>query len=292
MSGKTILFSIFKRFRASILITFSLLSLENVLMVLTPFVLGLAIDGLLDGDLMPTLLLGGLLLVEIVIGTGRRFYDTRCYGRIYAELASENAVNGWQAGRSISSLGARSEQLQEMVGFVEMELAQSYNAVIRIGGALVMLAIVDWRLLIGCLLAALLIFVIYMFSSEQIYRFNRGLNDQHDKQLSLLESRNETLARSHFRRITRWSIRLSDLEARNFALVDLVASILLLFSLWGAATGGNATPGSIFAILAYVLEFVEGSYLLPMAFQQFVRLNEIASRLTLSPAPSTEKVQP
>jgi hypothetical protein len=77
MSGKTILFSIFKRFRASILITFSLLSLENVLMVLTPFVLGLAIDGLLDGDLMPTLLLGGLLLAEIVIGTGRRFYDTR-----------------------------------------------------------------------------------------------------------------------------------------------------------------------------------------------------------------------
>lgn len=282
MSGRAVLWSIVRRFRASIAITFSLLSFENVIMVVTPFLLGLAIDGMLARDFVPVFWLGGLLVAGIVIGTGRRFYDTRCYGRIYGALASENAAYGWQEGRSISSLAARSEQIQEMVSFVENELVESYNAIIKICGALIMLAVVDWRLLVACLLSTLLIALVYVFSGKRIYRLNRGLNDQHDQQVLALESKDISKAQTHFGRVVRWSIRLSDLEARNFALIDLIATILVLGCLWIAAMGSNITPGSIFAILAYVLEFVEGSYLLPMAFHQFVRLNEIASRLTLS----------
>ena len=287
MSGQKILGSIVKRFAGSILITFSLLSFENVIMVLTPFVLGLAIDGLIDGAYAPIIWLGVLLIVGIVIGTGRRLYDTRCYGRIYAELASENAANGWKEGRSISSLSARSEQIEEMVSFVEGELVESYNAVIKIAGALIMLALVDIRLLLGCVIAAILIGLVYVISHKRIYRFNRGLNDQHDKQVLALDTRSSAKTKSHFAKLVRWNIRLSDLEARNFALIDLVATMLILGSLW-VAVDGVATPGSVFIILAYVLEFVEGSYLLPLAFQQFVRLNEIASRLTLSPSQSQE----
>ncbi|KZL19536.1 hypothetical protein PsAD2_01814 [Pseudovibrio axinellae] len=267
---------------------FTLLSIENVVMVLTPFLLGLAIDGLLSGNFTPVFWLGSLLVSGIVVGTGRRFFDTRCYGSIYAKLASENAVNGWNKGQSVSSLSARSEQIHEMVSFVEVELTQSYNAVIKIAGALLMLSIVDLYLLVGCLISAGIIGLIYIISHKRIFRLNRGLNDQHEKQVLTLEKRNALKMQCHFKCMTRWSIRLSDLEARNFALIDLVAIALVLGSLWVAASGGQATPGSIFAILAYVLEFVEGSYLLPLAFQQFVRLNEITSRLTISPSRSEE----
>ncbi|MEM8807061.1 MAG: hypothetical protein AAGF01_13635 [Cyanobacteria bacterium P01_G01_bin.38] len=73
---------------------------------------------------------------------------------------------------------------------------------------------------------------------------------------------------------------MSNLEAINFGLSELLLFVLVIFSLFVAASGENATPGGIFAVLSYIFEFAEGIYALPLIFQQTVRINEISQRLS------------
>lgn len=286
MNDSPPLLALFSPFKGPIAITFGLLGLENVIGVLTPLMLGLAIDGLLGGRLDPALWLAALLVSGTVIGTARRVYDTRCYGRIYSTLASDNAEAGWRAGLPLSALSARTQQIREMVDFVEHELVDMFNATIGVSGALIMLALADLRLLGAALAAAALTALLFALSGRRIYRLNRGLNDGLDRQVERLKEESPARLRSHFAGVVRWSVRLSDLEARNFALTDILMIALVVFSLWVATTGGEPTPGTVFAIIVYVLEFIDGSYQLPMAYQQFIRLREIATRLSL---PTTEK---
>lgn len=245
--------------------------------------LGLAIDGLISQQINPVYWLVAMLFIGTILGTSRRIYDTRCYGKIYKELALANAVEGWNQGLNTSALSARTEQVQEMVQFIESDLVECFNATLKVIGAIVMLAILDLTLLFAVSLTAVLIFIIYSFSGPRIYRLNRGLNDQLDYQVAKLNSKNPAHFSAHLSSIVRWFIRLSDLEARNFFLMDVIVIALVGFSLWQSASTGTQTAGGIFILLSYILEFIEGIYLLPITYQQLVRLREISSRLSLPP---------
>jgi hypothetical protein len=80
-------------------------------------------------------------------------------------------------------------------------------------------------------------------------------------------------------RAGRYRIQLSDLEAINFGLSESLLFVLVMFSLLVAALR-NPSPGEIFAVLSYVIEFAEGIYALPILFQQMIRVKEISRRLS------------
>ena len=103
--------AILTRFRTRISISFGFLTVENVVEVATPFLLGLAIDGLLSGSAGEIWLLAGILVLGTITGTGRRLFDTRAYTDIHVQLADETAAHGWRTGLAISALNARTELL-------------------------------------------------------------------------------------------------------------------------------------------------------------------------------------
>lgn len=271
---------ILRRFRGRIAVTFSLLSLENVVIVATPLLLGLAIDGLLEGSLEATLWLAGALLIGTALGTGRRLFDTRTYSHIHATVANEITQRGWATRQSVSALSVRVELLREMVDFFEEDLVEAFNALVKILGAYLMLWYFNIDVLMLALAAAALIALVYVFTGERIYQINRGFNNRWEKQVNSLSSRNPTRTARHFLSLARWRIRLSDLEAISFAFIALVLIGLIIGSLIIVVQSGVGTPGSVFAILIYVLEITESAWMLPLLAQQFIRLREISNRLS------------
>ena len=271
--------AILTRFRTRISITFGLLTVENVVEVATPFLLGLAIDGLLSGSAGEIWLLAGILVLGTITGTGRRLFDTRAYTDIHVQLAGETAAHGWRNGLPISALNARTELLREMVSFFEEELVETYGALVKTLGALLMLWFLLPSLTLLVLGAGFLILLVYLRSAKRIYRFNRGLNDRWERQVATLERRSRKETAAHFRAMARWQIRLSDLEAMNYGGIALILIAMILGAIAVTTASGVNSPGAVFAVLVYVLDISEGAWLLPMAFQQFVRIREISQRM-------------
>ncbi|WP_296386716.1 ABC transporter six-transmembrane domain-containing protein [Winogradskyella sp.] len=271
--------SIFKRFKWKISITFLLLVIENVSKVLQPLVLGIAINDLInkknDGLLLFCLLYG----ISFLIGVIRRYYDTRAYTSIYTNVASEIAEAQNQKDISVSSIAARSSLIKELVDFFEHDVTLAFTSLIGVVGALVMLALFDWWIFGACLLTIFLIFIIYSLSNKKIYSFNIGLNDELEHRITILESREQKGIIIHFKNISNWMVKLSDLETLNFGIIEILLFVLAVFALYISASTENVTAGSIFSTITYILEFSNGIFMLPIVFQQLIRLQEISSRL-------------
>ena len=271
--------SIFKKYKWKISFTFLLLILENVAKVLQPLVLGIAINDLINGKndgLWSFCILYG---IGFIIGTIRRYYDTRAYTSIYTNVASEIAEIQNEKGLEVSSIAARSALVKELIDFFEHDITQAFTSTISVIGALVMLALFDWWIFGGCLITILIIILIYRFSTKRIYNYNIGLNDELEHRINILEKREQKGIFSHFKNIAKWLVKMSDLETINFSIIEVLLFGLAIFALYASASATEATAGSIFSVLTYVMEFSGGVFMLPIIFQQVIRLREISSRL-------------
>ncbi len=271
--------AIFKRFRWKISITFLLLTLENIFKVVQPFVLGIAINDLLEKKNNGLWLFCILYAISFSLGVVRRYYDTRAYTFVYTKIASETVAIQQEKNVSVSTIAARSSLIKELVDFFEYDVTQAFTSLISVVGAFVMLSIFNIWISIACLLSILLIFIVYAFSNKKIYNFNSGLNNELERRVDVLERKQQKEINNHFKGISNWMVKLSDLETINFGIVEVILFVLAIFALYVSVEDIHATAGSIFSIITYVLEFSTGIFMLPLVFQQLIRLQEISARL-------------
>ena len=116
--------SIFLRFKWRISFTLSLVIIETLLALLFPLFIGWAINGLLNDSYEGIYWLLGLGAITVIMGSARRFYDTRIYAHIYQTITPEMVVREKARGQSISTISARSTLLTEIVEFFENALPQ------------------------------------------------------------------------------------------------------------------------------------------------------------------------
>lgn len=270
---------IFQQFKGKISITFGLLVLENIVAVLQPLVIGIAINDLLADSLRGLGYVVVLYGIGLLVGVGRRMYDTRAYTSIYAIVASDTIAHQKTQGVASSAIVTRSNLVKELVDFFENDLPQGFTSAIGVIGAIIMLGLFDGYLVVGCLVAMALIYLIYLLSEKRIFDLNQELNDELEKQVDVITHSPRPTIFSHFRNLAVWRVKLSDTESYVFGLIDLILFGLVVFALFVAVQGGSPTPGGIFSVLVYVLEFAEGVYILPIIFQQMIRLREISQRL-------------
>ena len=73
--------------RKRLLGTFSLVGLENLLMLVYPVFGGWAINAVIAGKVWQALLYALVVLLMWLVGAARRIADTRTFTRIYTEIA-------------------------------------------------------------------------------------------------------------------------------------------------------------------------------------------------------------
>ncbi len=106
-------------FRVKILITWMLTIIETAMLALFPLLIGRSIDGLLAGDLAAFQQLVVVMVVLLVVATGRRVYDTRAYGAMRVALGQAQAHRA--GGEAVSVTNARVLMGRELVDFLEKE---------------------------------------------------------------------------------------------------------------------------------------------------------------------------
>ena len=278
LNGSPTLAGIWLTYRGKIISTLSMLTAERLCAVAVPLVLGLAINDLVEGSYRGVWILVALELAVLTIGTLRRLYDTRVYAGIYTDIADSTAQ---KFHISVTKRAARLQLGRELVDFFEWELPQLIAAVIGIVGSFVMLL---WILpVIGAMsaLVAALIGAVFILSKGRMFSLNKLLNNELERQVTMLETGSEFARRAHLGRLARWRIHLSDLEASNFAIAEAMLIALIVGAVVVTIETGMSV-GSVFATLTYLIDLAEGLVVLPWTYMQSVRAQEIGGRMAAS----------
>lgn len=278
-NGAVSLRLLFARFRWRILGTWLLVILEAGLMLMFPLVIGIAIDGLLQQVYDGLYLLGLIGGLMIASGAARRFYDTRLYAGIYTRAAEQIVTQERDRKASVSVISARTSMAKELVEFLENSFPAIIDCVIGLAGTLIMVWLLQTHVFVACLTATGIIVTIYAVTSNRTLSLNKGANDESEKSVEVISDGMVPDISSHFGRLMRWNIRLSDLETVTFSLSWLIMLAVLLFSVVATIQTGVTAQGKVLSILMYVFGYIESVIALPLFYQQFVRLREISGRL-------------
>lgn len=265
---------------SKIIITWTLLVLEALLTLLLPLCIGRSVDALNRQSFSGLIELGVLIVALIVIGSARRFYDTRAYSAIQRDLSNSLVAREKAKNLPMSKTVARVNLLGELVEFLEQSLPTLILTGIMFVGILIVVFGIDMRVMGLCFVASILVVSIYWLSGGAYLRLNKGQNDEYERQLDMLALQDVGKVDRHFRRLMRWRVRLSDLETVNFSLVWVVLAAMLLGSIYFIVDNSAISAGQKITTIMYVFDYIEVVVGLPIFYQEALRLKDITGRLS------------
>ncbi|MEM7322300.1 MAG: ABC transporter six-transmembrane domain-containing protein [Actinomycetota bacterium] len=273
------LLGLVRRFPVRVSVTTGLVLVEALIELLFPLFIGLAINDLLDDRYRGLMALGGLGIAALVIGSARRFVDTRAYAGMYEIIAAEMVERERARGAETSRIAARTTLLGEFVEFLEDSMPQIISAIIGTVGILLIIGGLNTNVLFACLAMLVLLLVTYWATAARNFNLNRGYNDELERQIEAIDSRDGPTIGRHFSLLMRWNRRLSDLETVNYFVIWLGVIALLVYAPIEVIEPGETEYGFAFATILYVFQYVDALAALPLFIQQVIRLREIAGRL-------------
>ncbi|PWI31931.1 ABC transporter permease [Vibrio albus] len=269
--------SILIHHKSKVIITWLMVALENALTVVLPLFIGFTIDGLLRNNASDLYFLAALLVLIIVVSVARNFYDTRIYGAIRVEVGE--AVDKKMSHHLLSVRNARLNMSRELVDFLENDIPPLMTAVIQLIASVIILTFFHLNFGVSALIASTIMLMVYALFHDCFIRLNHSLNNQTERQVTVLSCKPFRGVRVHLERIKRREIMISDAEAVLYGLIFLVLFGFVITNLWLSARLNSPTAGQIFSVVTYSLEFLEAAVMLPITLQTLSRLSEISQRL-------------
>ena len=282
MLGFEIIGKLIKKYRLKLAITYSLFSIEMLGSLLRPFFLGVAVNDLIAGSYRGLIILSIVHLCWLIIGTIRHMYDTRTYSAIYTSLVTQFLSRRY--GKSeISKLSAHSTLSRELVDFLEADLPYIIEAFYNIVGSLILLYFYENKVVLVCFAILIPVLAISYFYGKKMRRLTQLKNDELEKQVSVIAIGNNDSIKKHYDKLRHWQIKISDKEAWNFGIIE----IMVLFVIGGSLIissnmfGTTILAGNLIGIYNYILKFVSGLDTIPYTVQRFSSLKDIAKRIEL-----------
>jgi ABC-type multidrug transport system fused ATPase/permease subunit len=268
-----------RRYQWRIALTYTLTLVEDLLELSYPWATGIAINGVLNGQIEHAAPLIIAWAARSTIGLIRRMYDTRLYTRIYNHIVEMTILRQRRAGVPATRVAARSAMSREFVTFFEKDVATLVTTFVGIFGSLAMLLWYD--LIIGAMMACLFVPIVIVNNTyvRKSFALNRDLNNQLEEEVKAIESADPEVVKAHFTAVRTWRVKLSDAEAFNWSIIEVLSILLLVGVLVRITYMGEISAGAIFAMIVYVWQFLENLDNVPELLQQLARLQDIRKRI-------------
>jgi ABC-type multidrug transport system fused ATPase/permease subunit len=265
--------------RAAVAGTYSLMLVENVCTLAYPALTGRAVDDLVKREFNGLVVLVAVWLLHLAIAFVRQRVDTRVFMGLYAQIASHIVGVQQEQGHGTSKVSARVEMVRDIVGFFEKEVPAMFHNAIAVVGSLVMLFTYDIDAGFIAMAVLLPMGLINAWYWRRAVRLNRGINNQIEREVDDIESGRAFRFRRHFWLLRRWRVKLSDTESWTWGVTELATIVALIFILIDFTQSPSFTAGAIYAVLAYVYDYLEGLNQVPTVVNNLARLKDVRERL-------------
>lgn len=257
--------------------TFSLVILENLLLLLYPLVGSVAVNAVLAGNMWQALAYAFMVFVIWSVGSARRAVDTRAFVRIYADLAVRAVLNEKQKG-STSSATAHAVLAREFVDFFETQLPVLITSVCSLAGAVIMLLLIEFWSGVAAL-AVLLVFCAglprYIKINDRLYF---KLNNRLEHEVRVIERSNRSGLIKHYRLLSKMRIAISNREALSYLLIG-VAMTLLFGTTLVIMSSKTVDAGHVYAVSTYLWGFAFSLDDMPYLAEKFSSLKDVGRRV-------------
>lgn len=270
------------RHRYQLVLTYILFSLETLGIFLRPFFLGEAVNDLMKGSYRGLIILSAVHVAWLVAGFIRHRYDTRTYSAIYTSMVTRFIAR--RTGQSdVSKLSAHSTLAREFVDFLEFDLIYIIEAAYSLVGSLIMLCYYDSSVVMVCLAILLPVMIMSFIYGRKMKRLNKRKNDELEKQVDIITTGNIHSIRQHYNNLRFWQIKISDQEAWNFGIMEIMVMVVIGISLLVSAKTSSTVilAGDLIGIYNYILKFVSGLDTIPYTVQRLSSLTDITRRIEL-----------
>ncbi len=268
--------------RRKLITTFSLVGLDNLLLLVYPVFGGWAINAVMDGKVWQAMLYGVVVLLMWIIGAARRAADTRTFTQIYTEIAVPVVLEQRKREVPYSAITARVALSREFVSFFEEHLPIAATSLVSIFGACMMLLILEfWVGVLAVAILALFLWLLPRFAaiSENLYF---RLNNQLERDNHLIRDGNERQLYRHYGWVAKLRVLISNREALGYLSIGIAMSVLFGFAFIHMTLKGYGSAGHIYSVSTYLWMFAMSLDDVPRLVEQYSNLKDIGQRVELS----------
>lgn len=270
-----------KQHKKRLLVTFSLVAAENVLLLIYPLVGSFAVNAILNGQLISALAYTLMVLIIWGVGSIRRAVDTRTFTQIYTELAVPVILNQRIKGIDTSTTAARVTLSREFVNFFEHHLPTLITSTFSILGAVVMLLLIEfWSGIVACIIVISfgLILPHYVKINDSLYF---KLNNRLEKEVVCIERVNTHKLMKHYGFVKKLRVLISNREALSFLAIGIAMAVLFGITLTLLTLKKSVTAGHIYAVITYLWTFAISLDDGPRLVEELSKLKDIGNRVDI-----------
>ena len=268
--------------RRKLITTFSLVGLDNLLLLVYPVFGGWAINAVMEGKVWQAMLYGVVVLLMWLVGAARRAADTRTFTQIYTEIAVPVVLEQHKREVPHSAITARVALSREFVSFFEEHLPIAATSLVSIFGACMMLLILEfWVGVLAVAILALFLWLLPRFAaiSENLY-FH--LNNRFERDNHLIRDGNEHQLYRHYGWFAKLRVLISNREALGYLSIGMAMSVLFGFAFIHMTLKGYGSAGHIYSVSTYLWMFAMSLDDVPRLVEQYSNLKDIGQRVELS----------
>jgi ABC-type multidrug transport system fused ATPase/permease subunit len=278
---------IFTTYRKSILLAISFVLVEKIAWIIEPTVFGNVIDAMIDAlatpplgsPMIPIFIWIGVFGINSGVGTYRRYRDEKIYLNVYNDLAANIARKVQKGSMNASRAAARAELSRELIEFYQYRVPDLIEQVIDIGGAIIALALFDWRLGATCATILVPVVLLSWLYNKKVSIFQTQIHDQQEDIYRVYATNDVQQVQTYNVEMARWKQKIANRGAINFGILRVFLLGIFLVILYVAIDLDDFTTGNIYAIAAYVWTFVTSSEYMPEQLESITSVKDISDRL-------------
>ena len=268
--------------KVGIIITYSLFALEILSHLLTPYLLGRAVDDLINHSYHGFIILSLFYFVRIFVSMFRRILDTRVYTKIYTDLVTKFLSVKNIDQKDVSKLNAHSVLAKQFVDFLEFDLANVMYGIFTVIGSVAMLFFYNWYVLGVCLFILIPVIIVSRFFGKRIVHLTTSYNDEFERQVDIISSGDSDAINQHYNNLRNLDIRKSNQDAYSFTFMEVFSLFMILVSLIILSNSNvGITAGAIIGVYNYIITFSNGLDIIPYAIERYAQLSDITTRIEL-----------
>jgi ABC-type multidrug transport system fused ATPase/permease subunit len=271
--------TIFKENWKSILFSYFLFSMQAIFMLIYPKVLGESIDHLIAKDYSFIFYLLLTFLGMMIFSYISRVYDTIVFSKIYRRFASIETCNQFDNNVETTKINGRLTLMSSVVRFFEADMINILNAAFGLLGSIYFISLVDITLVPYLIFSAILTLMVSYYFSPKIAAITKDSNDISEEQTEIINHRKISLVNNLLKRKQLLSIKLSNLDAKFFFLIQLIAYGTVTALLTYYVVFNTVSVGSVFSTYRYLFDFVVSVSILPHIVISFINIKDVIKRL-------------
>lgn len=263
----------------SIIFSYLLFSINAILTLIYPKILGNTIDHLIAKEYTYIWFLALTFVTLMFFGYISKIYDIKVFSSIHRRFASNETNKQFENDVETSKINGRLSLMNNIVHFFERDMLIVLQTIFGIICSLYFLYLVSPVIVIFLIITGFAIIGVSYYFSPKIAEITSMNNDISEEQTDIISSRKIASVNNLLRRGQKLAIKLAKLDSKFSLWIQTIVygSVTALLTYY--VMYNEVTVGSVFSTYRYMFEFCNALLGVPMIITSYINIKDVIKRL-------------